>query len=403
MSNQPDPEVGRRVQALRRRAGLSREQLAGQVAASATLIKFIETGRRTLTLRMAQRMAPYLGVRDLGELYGPMVTLTLDGQESHISVAEVRKALTAWHITADGEASSPEYLRGAVDAAWQTWHSSRHQRTEAGLALPSLLTETQRAVRILDGADRRLAQASLAQAYHLAQAYLAWHGDRELCWLTVDRGMTAAMEADDPLALSQAIWYASHLLRAVGRSEEALDRLHDAQLLIEPYVVDGGAEYAEALADIHLAAALTRARNSDQSAWADWEQASALVDRALPAGYVGLRTRVSQPLVEVYAVMCAVELGDPDEAQRRAHNLDPKSIPSTERRARHYVELARAADLEGGQEAALHLLSTAEATSPETVRFSPAARDIIGRLVERGPAAIRADAAALAVRSNVPV
>ncbi len=145
MSNQPDPEVGRRVQALRRRAGLSREQLAGQTDASATLIKFIESGRRALTLRMAQRMAKPLGVRDLAELYGPAVTLTLDGQPSHTGVVEVRKALTAWHIGVDGDASSPDYLRGAVDAAWQTWHSSRHQRTEAGLVLPGLLTETQRA------------------------------------------------------------------------------------------------------------------------------------------------------------------------------------------------------------------------------------------------------------------
>jgi tetratricopeptide (TPR) repeat protein len=352
---------------------------------------------------MAQRMAPHLGVRDLGELYGPAVTLSLDGQESHAGIGEVRQALTAWHLTAAGEPSSPEYLRGAVDAAWQTWHSSRHQRTEAGLLLPGLLTETQRAVRLLDGVDRRRAQTSLAQAYHLAQAYLAWHGDRELCWLTVDRGMTAAIESDDPLALAQAAWYASHLLRAVGRSDEALARLREAQAIIDPYVADGGPEYAEALADIYLASALTRARVSDQGAWADWEQASAVVHRALPADYVGLRTRVSRPLVEVYAVMCAVELGDPDEARRRAHNLDPQSIPSTERRARHYVELARAADLEGGQEAALHLLSTAEATSPETVQFSPAGRDIISRLVEQGPAAIRADATALAVRANVPI
>lgn len=403
MSTTPDPEVGRRVQALRRRAGLSREQLAGLVGASATLIKFVETGRRTLTLRMAQRLAPSLGVRDLGELYGPAVTLTLDGQQTHSSVGDVRQALTAWHLRIDGEPSTPDYLRGAVDAAWQTWHSSRHQRTEAGHVLPGLLTETQRAVRLLDGADRRNALASLAQAYHLAQAFLAWHGDRELVWLTVDRGMSAAMDADDPLAIAQATWYAAHLLRSVGRSEEALERLAEAQALIEPRVADGGAEFAETLTDIHLGAALTRARIGDQSAWASWEQASNVVDRALPRGYVGLRTRVSRPLVDVYAVMCAVDLGDPDEARRRAHDLDPESIPSTERRARHYVELARAADLEGGKEAALHLLDTAEATSPETVRYSPAARDIITRLVTEAPAAIRADAVALAVRAEVPL
>jgi tetratricopeptide (TPR) repeat protein len=290
-----------------------------------------------------------------------------------------------------------------VDAAWQNWHSSRHQRTEAGAVLPGLLTDTQRAVRLLDGDDRRQALAQLAQAYHLAQAYLAWHGDRELVWLTVDRGMAAAVDADDPLAIAHATWYAAHLLRSVGRADEALDRLGEAQQLIEPRVADGPLEFAETLADIHLCTALTKARTGDQGAWANWQAARSVVNRALPEGYVGLRTRVSRPLVDVYGVMCAVELGDPDEARRMAHDLDPESIPSTERRARHYVELARSADLEGGKEAALHLLKTAEATSPETVRFSPAARDIIGRLVADAPAYIRSEAAALAGRADVPV
>ncbi|MGH2400132.1 MAG: XRE family transcriptional regulator, partial [bacterium] len=74
----------------------------------------------------------------------------------------------------------------------------------------------------------------------------------------------------------------------------------------------------------------------------------------------------------------------------------PQSIPTTERRARHYVELARSADLEGSHEATLHLLQRAMSVSPETVRYSPVAREIAGRLVRSAGAAIRADAVELA-------
>ncbi|SDY16041.1 DNA-binding transcriptional regulator, XRE-family HTH domain [Micromonospora pattaloongensis] len=401
MTDQTQPTPGSRVERLRRAAGHSRERLAGLAGLSPTTIKFIETGRRSLTLRAAQQLAPHLGVRDLGDLFGPAVTLSLDVRPLHPAVDDVRKALTAWHVRVDGEPNSPEYLRGAVDSAWQTWHTSRQQRTEAGMILPGLLDATQRAARLHEGADRRRSLAMLAQAYHLAQAYLAWHGDRELCWLTVDRGMTAALDADDPLAVAQAIWYAAHLLRAVGRGEEALERLREARELIEPRVADGPIEYAEMLADLHLCMALTRARIGDQGAWSDWGTARDVVHRALPADYVGLRTRVSRPLVDVYAVMCAVDLGDPDEAQRRAHSLDPASIPSTERRGRHYVELARGADLEGAPEATLHLLAKADATSPETVRYSPAARDMLTRLAADAPAAIRWEAVDLASRAGV--
>jgi transcriptional regulator with XRE-family HTH domain len=401
MTEQTEPTPGKRVGRLRRAAGLSWERLTGLAGLSPTTVKFIETGKRSLTLRAAQQFAPHLGVRDLGDLYGPAVTLSLDGRPTHPGVDDVRKALTAWHVTVDGEPASTEYLRGAVDAAWHTWHSSRQQRTETGAMLPGLLDATQRAARLHQGADRRQALAMLAQSYHLAQAYLAWHGDRELCWLTVDRGMTAALDSDDPLALSQAIWYAAHLLRAVGRGDEALERLGEARSLIEPRVADGPAEYAEMLADLHLCMALTRARTGDQGAWSDWEIAREIVHRALPADFVGLRTRVSRPLVEVYAVMCAVDLGDPDEAQRRAHALDPATIPPAERRSRHYAELARSADLDGAREATLHLLARADATSPETVRYSPAARDMLTRLAAEAPASIRAEAVELAARAGV--
>ncbi|MET7667895.1 helix-turn-helix domain-containing protein [Micromonospora luteifusca] len=396
------PTPGQRVERLRRAVGLSREQLAGLAGLSPTTIKFVENGRRSLTLRAAQQLAPHLGVRDLGDLFGPQVTLSLDGRPSHPAIGDVRRALTAWHITVSGAPESPDYLRGAVDSAWQTWHTSRHQRTEVSVLLPGLLDASQRAARLHTGDDRRASLALLAQAHHLAQAYLAWHGDRELCWLTVDRGMAAALDADDHLAIAQSTWYAAHLLRAVGRGDEALERLREARGLIEPRVADGGSEWAEMLADLYLCTALTRARTGDQGAWSDWDAARRVVEQALPAGFVGLRTRVSRPLVDVYAVMCAVDLGDPDEAQRRAHSLDPASIPSTERRGRHYVELARSADLEGAREATLHLLGLAESTSPETVRYSPAAQELAGRLAREAPAAIRAEAIQLESRIAVP-
>jgi transcriptional regulator with XRE-family HTH domain len=400
MPQQPDPEVGRRVEALRRRAGLSRERLAGLAGISATLIKFVETGRRSLTLNAAQKLAPHLGVRDLGDLYGPTVQLSLTGRQAHPGVPEVRQALTgtSWRLTVEGDAPTPEYLRGAVDAAWRTWHTSPRQRTETGALLPSLLDQAQRAARLHEGTTRRQSLAMLAESYHLAQAYLAWHGDRELVWLTCDRAMSAALDADDPLTIAGASWYAAHLLRAVGRSDEAIERLAEAKALIEPRVAAGGPEWAAMFADLHLCAALTRGRNGDQGAWAEWDTAAEIVRRALPAGYVHPWTRVGPVLVDVVAVMVSVDLGDPDQAQRRARSLDPASIPSIERRARHYIELARGTDLEGSREGTLLLLTQAVNVSPECVRFSPAARDMVDRLVTEGGASIRAAAEALAQR-----
>lgn len=400
MPTEQSVEVGRRVEQLRRSRGLSRERLSQLADVSAVLIKFVEGGSRALTLRTAQRIAPHLGVRDLSDLYGPGVHLSLDGRPSHPGVPDVRRALTDWHLGVEGTPVSAEYLRGAVDMAWRQWHTSRTQRTDTGALLPGLLSSAQRSARLLQGDERRAALPMLAEAYHLAQAYLAWHGDRELMWLCVDRGMTAALDSDQPLAIAGAAWYAAHLLRAVGRGDEALARLDEARIILSPYVADGPVEHAAMLADLHLCSALTRARTGDQGAWRDWEDARAVAAR-LPAGYVGPWTRVSTVLVDVYGVMCAVDLGETDEARRRADPLDPQSIPSTDRRARHLIELARGTDMDGSEEATLHLLSRATDVSPETVQYSPIGRDMAGRLVTEGSATIRADAETLARRLGV--
>jgi hypothetical protein len=219
--------------------------------------------------------------------------------------------------------------------------------------------------------------------------------------MVCDRAMSAALDSDNPLTIAGAVWYAAHLLRAVGRSDEAIERLGEAKTLITPYVADGGPQWAAMLADLHLCEALTRGRGGDQGAWAALDTAGGIIRRALPDGYVGPWTRVSPVLVDVTAVMVAVDLGDPEQAQRRARSLDPATIPSTERRARHYVELARGTDQEGSPEGTLQLLQQAVNVSREVVQFSPAARDMVARLVTDGGASIRTDAEALAQRLDL--
>lgn len=389
-----DIDVGRRVEALRRRKGLSREALAGLAECSASLIKSIEMGRRNLTLTTAQRLAPILDVRDLSEFYGPAVQLTLDAKPLHDGLPEVRRALTSWHLHLDGQPESVDYLRGALDAGWRTWHTSKHQRSDVAALLPTLLDQAQRAARLHTGTDQQAAAAILAEAYHLAQAYLAWHGDRELLFLAVDRGMHAALASGDPVTIGGAIWYAAHVWRNVGRSEESLHQLAEARELV---AADGGdvldERHLAMLIDLWLCSALTRARSRDLSAWADWEHAHDLAQQ-LPATYVHPWTRASRAIVEVYGIQVATDLGDVDDARRRSQNLDPETIPSVERRARHYIELARAQV--ASAEAQVQLLLKAAEVSPDVVAHTPASRDIIRRLMTETPASVRSEVDQLA-------
>jgi hypothetical protein len=121
----------------------------------------------------------------------------------------------------------------------------------------------------------------------------------------------------------------------------------------------------------------------------------------LPEGYAHPQTRIGPVLVEVYAVMLEVSLGRGGEAHRRAATIDPASIPSTERRARHLVELARGSQLSGEDLGALHLLGQAVDASLETVLYSPPARALTRDLLRVVPASSREDAERIASRIGV--
>ncbi len=188
---------------------------------SAESVKAIEVGRRELTLTMALRAARALGIKDLAAFYVPEVSYTVVERPTHAAVPEMRRALLMRRID-DGEPQSCGYVRAALDSAWQVWHTSSKQRTETGKVLPRLILDARRAATRHDGQDRREANRLLAETYHLAQAWLAWHGDAELVWMSADRAYSAAQAADDPLAMARASFYYAALIRAIGHHEDAV-------------------------------------------------------------------------------------------------------------------------------------------------------------------------------------
>lgn len=395
-----DLTPGARLRMFRDAAGKSRPQLAALMGCSPESVKAIETGRRELTLTMAVRAARVLRIKDLSALYGPDISYAVAERPTHEAIPEVSRALLMRRVV-DGEPQAPTYLRAAIDSAWQMWHTSSKQRTETGKILPRLIMDARRAATMHDGEDRRDAHRVLAETYHLAQAWLAWHGDRELVFMSTDRAYLAAQQADDPVVMARAAWYYAALVRAIGHHEDALEEVDTAIPLVGDRV-EQDRESAAVYIDLEMCAALTLARVGDESAWARWEKGRSAAERLLPEGYAHPRTRIGRVLVDVYAVMLAVALGRGDEARRYAAKIDPASIPSTERRARHLLELARGYRLAGEEIGAAHLLGQAVDASTETVMYSPPARQLTRELLRIVPVSVREDVERVASRIGVP-
>ncbi|WP_214323539.1 hypothetical protein [Nonomuraea sediminis] len=86
--------------------------------------------------------------------------------------------------------------------------------------------------------------------------------------------------------------------------------------------------------------------------------------------------------VGIYAVAIEVETGRSAAAIDRARSITISSIPSSNRRAQHLIDLARGQLYRRSPDEALVCLRTSETHSTETIIFSPVAKQVIAEMIE---------------------
>ncbi len=107
--------------------------------------------------------------------------------------------------------------------------------------------------------------------------------------------------------------------------------------------------------------------------------------------------------VKLHAVSVAADLSKSAEARSRAEDIDPEEIPSTERRGRLGVEIARSYYQRRDYPAMLHWLEQAYQTSADSVCYSPTARQMTADAVDHGGALISRRARSLAGSVGLPL
>jgi|SRR5712691_3789824 len=388
--------TGERIQILRERRGLSRPVLAGLVGMSASWLKGIENGRRLPPrLPVLVKLAEALGVGDLTVLAGS--DLDLGGSQSlpvasfaripHDAVPAIRDAVRDPMLTPPDRPVGAEGLPGRVSDAWVLWHQSPQHRTDTGRVLPSLLTDTRAAARGA-GPGQRAASALLADVYALVQHVTVWASEPELAWTVADRAMTAAQAADTPAALASAAWTLGMVHRTTGDIDGALDLATGALDVLAPRLDDSGHDMAGMAGSLMLHAALTCARaGREGDAWRYWDQATNVAKR-LPAGYYHPWTMFGTANIALHAVSINADLSKSAAARSQAEQIDPAQIPSRERRGRLGVEIARSYHQRRDYTAMLHWLEYAHQTAPDSVHYSPSARQMTADTLDHGGALV---------------
>ncbi|RDI47021.1 helix-turn-helix transcriptional regulator [Nocardia mexicana] len=394
--------IGQRIKLHRERAGMSRPVLAGLIGRSTEWLKAVENGRlQTPKLPLLLRIAQALELEDLAQLTGNghAVPVAVFAGERHAALAEVQAALTGAHFNAPSRAPKVQHLAERLRAAWQVRHSSPDHRTQLGTLLPGLIRDAQNAARI-QGDDRRAARRILAGVYQLADFYVAYQPAPELVWMVADRGLSEGYETDDPYVIACSAWAMVQALRDSGRWDEAINLAQESTKRLAPYVdrdstSDDWRGIAGAL-DAEIAYVHAR-RGRHGEAWRYWERADRIAQKLGPA-YRHVQTSFSIPVMGAHAVTLGVELRRPGEALHAAQAFDADQITSVPRRARHFIEVARAHGVRGESTAAFALLSKSEQTAPETIRYNGFARDMLLGLLKSPPSGMRTDVRELSRR-----
>ncbi|MFJ9573559.1 helix-turn-helix domain-containing protein [Streptomyces bacillaris] len=399
-----DLTTGERIRALRESRGMSRPVLAELCGRGPDWLKKIESGERELTSHpLLLRLAAALQVADLSVITGtdtPAAAATAAplGRLSHPGMPDIWAAVMTRSLTPTSAGPiDPASLQGRVDQTWRLWHTSAHNRTEVGALLPDLIRDGEAAVRSLDGDARRRAQVALSDVYRLTGQATAYVAPAELAWVVADRAVAAAQAADDPAAIAAASWNLGNILRETSYPEEALRVVEEAAALIRPHLDGAPDDWRGIYGALQLHAAVTVARvGKEGDAWRYWGKGDQ-VAKNLPAAYVHPSTVFGRANVDFHAVSVDVDLRKAGKALGAADDIDPDTMPSVERRARLWVEVARGHLQRGDRTAALHVMQKAHQIGAETVQFTPSARAVAADLWRSAPRALRPEASKLAV------
>ncbi|MGW5450867.1 MULTISPECIES: helix-turn-helix domain-containing protein [Nocardia] len=396
--------IGDRIKIYREAAGLYQTQLAALIGKSTPWVSQVERG-----IQAAERLPDLINIANACRctltdlLGGPLDSLTRSPSPRGAQVAKVREVImrTALPILAPSSTppTPPELLGRRVAQAWQTWHSSPTAHDAVGRVLPDLIADVNAAYLTAD--DKRGAARLLSGTYQIARIWLHHLPEPELAWVTAERSVSTAREADDPRLLALAAWAMSASYRRAGQQEEAtrvcLAAADDLKRLL---AVDSSNDLLAAFGMLNLAAAISSAQ-SDQSgrAWA-LHQAAEEAARALGNTYDPW-TMFGVGNVDVHGLAISAELGDHDAVVDRISRLNTDRIPSVERRSRPLIDAARGYVQRKEDYAAVMSLLEAEKISSDEVHDSGLVRELVREILVRDHAQARPHTRALARRCHL--
>jgi transcriptional regulator with XRE-family HTH domain len=379
---------------------MTQQLLADRVGRSKSWLEKVEAGTRS-----ADRLPVLLSICrelriDLPVLIGRDIDRDTPECMDDDQVGAIRAALERYDgirsdLPADYRADIPR-LRRQLAHVWSAFEMADYGVVSS--SLPGLLVDAQRASAADGGEDAR---RILAEAYQVTASTLRKLGEYSLAWLAGDRGIALAEQLGDTVLAALAGTRVANALVALGRPGPALDLNVSFAARLEPNLRTEAdlSMYGQTFLQATMAAAAAGNAMSVR----DLVREARDMARRVPDQANHYRTCFGMTNVGIHHVSALVSLGEGGLAVETAAGIDEAGLRAMrrERRASHYVDVARGHSQAGQRDEALEKLLQAEALASAEVACRPVARATIENLVERSrgkpPAALRT----LAARAGV--
>jgi len=355
--------------------------VATHAGITARYLEMIEAGTKTPSLPVLRKLAKVLGVRT-SALLGESPSEDHEGPVNP-SLAKLERALFTYEsVPLEHSVGEPEELAARIQAAGEAWFMSENAYTEVLAVLPSLVVETEQAIKE-SGQSSETCEVAYS-LYRLARAVLKHAGRIDLCALAADRAMRYAHATENSLIAAAASWTLSQTLLSNDMPHGAFEVAIMSAERLAPSLTDGTSEYFSVYGGLIQCAAIASTRTDDP-----WRARELLRDKALPAAeHIGEGQNHQDIFfgptnVGIHATAVALEAGDVSETVRLADHVDISRVASMERRCSHLYQVAKAYEYKGNDTAVFVHLKMAEKFRPQDFQYKHQVRSMVNALVKR--------------------
>jgi transcriptional regulator with XRE-family HTH domain len=382
-------EPGARLRELRKRRGLTQEELAERAGLSVQVVKKIEQGG-TARMETYRAIATVLGVQTVWFVSAGSPRPTVDTGEDTV-LAEMRAAiippigLDGMPIlgTADHEDAALHRLRDAAAAVSRAYHADRYD--DLAHLLPALVRSAHYHVAHFDdGDDRTEAHRIRSAVLGLAGRYLIQIRAHDLALVTLQEATRDALSIGDTALAASAVCSQAWAMLRQGRFGEVEQLCAAAADEIEPKMSQATPDQVAAWGWMLMRASAGAVRNNRS------EEADEYLALAKTAGARLGREHdlagqfafgpVTVALLEPENAMIE---GRPDRALEAMDNL-PRGVGRTNSSTLNRAQLDKAKALVrvGNTDQATDVLTGLRHQHPEWLRYQQTARDITAEILE---------------------